>query len=344
MLALVLGTMGALSAASYCVGRNIDFELRFLEPRRPPTFDEATIAYPIEYALRSNEKNDVIFLGDSTCRFGVDPVCFEHLSGLRGYNLGSVGGYLGPMGFLLTAKAYLLKHPPPQIVVLCMTPFGFQIGTAEMARRKISMPARFAANFGPEVPGVIPLKESLVYFIKRGSVAAGRATWSLSAGGDPDVRDLPITESKETYRTFQRKLRESRGHWVPPEVHGKKSEGAHDDPSWPGEPIKVDADWDCGVRDLAETCRSRGILLLIRFTPVSAALSQKDYTRIERWAQVLQQSCHHVTVGCPTLLWYDPKLCWDGNHLNAAGAATFTSLLAKEVRAALVPATPSIHK
>ncbi len=40
--------------------------------------------------LRSNEINDVIFLGDSTCHDGIDPVLFErNLSQLRAYNLGS---------------------------------------------------------------------------------------------------------------------------------------------------------------------------------------------------------------------------------------------------------------
>src|SRR5580700_10538509 len=63
VLALATGISGGLSAASYCVGRNTEAELRFFEPWRPPTVDEALVACPIEYALRSNDRNDVIFLG-----------------------------------------------------------------------------------------------------------------------------------------------------------------------------------------------------------------------------------------------------------------------------------------
>lgn len=112
MLAWVSVTLCMFSALGYFVGRNTPAELRFLEPRRAPTMDEAIITYPVEYSLRSQEKNDAIFVGDSTCRSGIDPAEFERLTGLRAYNLGSQGK-AGPMAYTLTAMAYLSKHPAP---------------------------------------------------------------------------------------------------------------------------------------------------------------------------------------------------------------------------------------
>src|ERR1700734_1639191 len=89
-LFVVTATLGALFVVGYRAGREIDSDLRFLEPRRPPTNDEAIVPYPVEYALRSNEKNDVIFVGDSPCRCDVDPIQFGHVSGRRAYNLGAL--------------------------------------------------------------------------------------------------------------------------------------------------------------------------------------------------------------------------------------------------------------
>jgi hypothetical protein len=43
----------------------------------------------MEYALTSDEYNDVIFLGDSAPLHAIDPVYFETLTGLRAYNLAS---------------------------------------------------------------------------------------------------------------------------------------------------------------------------------------------------------------------------------------------------------------
>jgi hypothetical protein len=332
VLALGAGTLCVLSAVGYCVGTNTESELRFFEPRRAPTSDEAIIACPIEYALQSNEKNDVIFVGDSTCHSGIDAAYFERLSGLRTYNLGSQGR-LGPMGFLITAKAYLSRHPPPQIVALCMSPVAFEHGAAEFSDKMGStMLERFEANYGPEVPGLIPQGESLRYFIKRGSVEAWTAASSSFTRRDQDIRDVPISGvGSTTYRMYQRLMRESRGYLPLTGSHGKRLELES-----LGEPVKIDPEWDRNVRLLAESCESMGIPLLIRFSPMPNDLSHaKDFSPIERWAQDLQRSYRHVIVGLPTLLWYDPELCWDHIHLNSRGVAVYMALLAKDARAAL---------
>jgi hypothetical protein len=330
MLVLVVGaaTLSLLSAAAYCVGMNTESELRFFEPRRAPTSDEAIIACPIEYALRSNEKNDVVFVGDSTCRSGVDALSFERLSGLRAYNLGSQGR-LGPMGFLITAKAYLSRHPHPQIVVFCMAPVAFERSAIEIADIMGStMQARFEANYGPEVPGLIPRTESVRYFIKRGSLAAGSATSTFFTGSDEDIRSAPISELSETYRMYQHRMHESRGYWPLKGLHGKRIELES-----PGEPVRINAEWDRNVRLLAETCQSMGIPLLIRFSPMPSDLSHvKDFSPIERWSHDLQKTNPNVVVGQPTLLWYDPKLCWDHIHLNVPGVAVYMPVLATDVR------------
>jgi hypothetical protein len=324
---LVLATIGGLSLMSYCVGKSIEPELRFLEPRRPPSVDEAVVVFPVEYALRSTEKNDVVFLGDSTCRCGVDPAVFQHLTGLSNFNLGSIGP-VGPMGFFITAEAYLLKHPPPRLMVLCMSPIAFEIGAAEADQPSVSrLPSRFEANYGPEVPGIVPSEKSLRYLIQRGWLNFSTWRW-----GEPDVRDLPLFGSPgETFRSVMRGKLIMRGYDPLPDVHGK---------IWMlsrlGEPIKIHEDWDRNVRSLAETCDTMGVPLLLRFSPMpSQAQHMKDFSPIERWSQDLQKSYPKLTLGRPRLLWYDWAVCYDHVHLNNQGVALYTALLAQDVRALL---------
>ena len=324
---LVLATIGGLSLMSYCVGKSIEPELRFLEPRRPPSVDEAVVVFPVEYALRSTEKNDVVFLGDSTCRCGVDPAAFQHLTGLSNFNLGSIGP-VGPMGFFITAEAYLLKHPPPRLMVLCMSPVAFETGAAETDLHLASrLPSRFAANYGPEVPGLIPPEKSLRYFIQRGWLNFSSWHW-----GEPDVRDLPLIDGPaETFRSVMRGKLTMRGYDPLPGVHGKICTLDR-----PGVPVKIHEDWDRNVRSLAESCDKMGVPLLLRFSPMPSQLEHmKDFSPIEHWSQDLQKCYPKLTLGRPRLLWYDWAVCYDHVHLNDRGVALYTALLAQDVRALL---------
>jgi len=329
LLFVVSATLGALFVVGYRAGREIDSDLRFLEPRRPPTNDEAIVAYPVEYALRSTEKNDVIFVGDSTCRCDVDPIQFGHVSGLRAYNLGSLGS-VGPSGLLITAEAYLLRHPRPQVVVLCVTPVAFEYDGVELAERiRSDLPLRLEANYGPEVPDLMPLQESLRYFIKRGSLSLWSDVWALDAQARVDVRDLPMVgRGGDSFRTAQRKLQDSRGFDPLLGLHGKRIQL-----DTPGRPVRIDATWDRSVRLLEERCESLGIPLLIRFSPMPRDLSQeKDFTPVEEWAHDLQDAYPRLHFGLPILLWYDWELCYDNLHLNAPGIEVYMKLLAKDVR------------
>ncbi|HXY37884.1 MAG TPA: hypothetical protein VEI07_26895 [Planctomycetaceae bacterium] len=323
---LVLATIGGFSLASYCVGRSIEPELRFLEPRRAPSVGEAIVAFPVEYALRSTEKNDVVFVGDSTCRCGVDPAAFQRLTGLSTFNLGSIGP-VGPMGFLITAKAYLLHHSPPRAMVLCTSPVAFEAGAAETDKRLASrLPSRFEASYGPEVPGIIPPDKSLRYFVQRGWLNASNWHW----GSEPDVRDLPLIDAPttETFRSVMRGKLAMRGYDPLPGVHGKIVMLDR-----PGVPIKIHEDWDHNVRSLAETCEKMGVPLLLRFSPMPSHLEHmKDFSPIERWAQDLQECYPKLTIGRPHLLWYDWAVCFDHVHLNSQGVALYTALLARDVR------------
>ena len=316
--ASALVTLALVMSLTYWLGRRTETSLRFLEPRRPPTVDEAVIAHPIEYALDNHESNDVVFLGDSTCLAGIDPL---RLQGLRGYNLGSQGS-LGPIGTLVTAKAYLENHPLPRVLVLCFTPFRFEVNTGVAGGR---LPNRFIASYGPEVQGVVPRATSVEYFLKRGAA-------SLLSERQRDVRDDPLEGmTSQTYWTLQRRTYEARGHFALSGAHGGK---------WfvdePPPPKLILDEWDSAIRQIAGLCNDSGVPLVLLFSPIWDEVSRsRDFSPLERWGRQLEAAYPRVKAARPVVLAYARPFMWDAIHLNEAGVQKFMPTVATNVQAAI---------
>jgi hypothetical protein len=311
VLSISAATFCLLSGVAYCLGRRVDPELCFLDPQRAPTIDEASVAQPINYSLRSHEENAAVFLGDSTCRTGVDPRALP----FSAYNLGSLRG-LGPSGFLLTLRAYLQGHPRPRVVTLVVTPFCFEV---DPSRLDGELSQRVDASYGAHVEKRVSVA-GFASFVKRGAVG-------LFRGADP--RDRPLDGlARETYRTLEVKMRTSRGFFCLPGTHGKGQGVPMERPEKPVHP-----DWNRGIHLIAEACNDAGVPLLIRFSPiVSDARAARDFTQLDRWATDLEASQTNVTVARPIVLAYDPGLMWDSIHLNATGVEKFMPVVAQDVR------------
>jgi hypothetical protein len=321
LVAAVAGAIiGVLCAAAYDVGRRIDPEVRFLDPQRSPTLNEAVMAFAIEYALQSHEPNDVVFLGDSTSAFDIDPVRLERLTGLRTYNLGTMGA-LGPLGFLVTLQAYLKHHPKPRLVVLCLWPFLMEV---EVQARDGDVAPRFIENYGPEVQGVVPFHQSLAYFVKRGA-----ESWGTQR--DPRTDSLQYMEH-ETYLTLKQKFLDGRGFHALSGEHGEPRDVAR-----PGPPKLIREDWDVGLRRIAQACEDADVPLLIRFTPVSATVADaRDFSPLEGWAKGFREAHPKVRIVGPLpLTIYAPQFVYDNVHLNAAGVDKFMPVVAKDVQSVL---------
>jgi len=310
--------VGILGFVTYRWGAATDTELRFLDQGRAPTSDEAFVACPIEYSLHSREANDVIFLGDSVCRYGIDPNQFQRLSGLKAFNLGSFG-FLGPSGYAITARTYFANHPKPQAVVLCVSAISF---AADPETGGGSIPRRFEDAYGPETLQSIP---QYTGFAKLG--ARSFENWFNGT----DVRDSAlIGMERDTYRTFQKRWLESRGYFALPGVHGNP----HLVEAFSGEKLILE-DWNRGVCRLADECAAADVPLVVRYCPLSTEFKGADYSPVEQWADEFASTHPSAVVSRPTLLWYDPLLSWDRVHLNAAGVANFMPVVAKDVQVAL---------
>jgi hypothetical protein len=328
VLVSTAATLGVLGSTSYRMGHGVDTESRFFVASFIATIDDATAVCPVEYALHARDANDVVFVGDSTCRTGLDPAVFERLTGLTAYNLGSLRG-VGPAGFVITAKAYLLNHPMPRVMVLCVSPGCFEGELRTVGGR---LPSVFAANYGPEVAEVVPVVDRVGYFCKQGVHSAWeRAGLREGMASGTDARDIPLLGlDSETYWTLKRKTSERRGFFKLPGTHGPpKGLGPATGPL-------IQEEWKTGIDRLVQVCEEQGVPLVVRFAPISADVAKaRDFSPLETWSRELETVHRKLTVGRPNLLIYDSALMWDAFHVNAAGIAKFAPLIAKDVQSAL---------
>jgi hypothetical protein len=331
-LVAALGTLAGLSAQPCYTFRRTPPEVRYFDPRREPTREEAWLVSMMSYALGSPEKNDVIFLGDSACRAAIDPARFEKLTGLKAFNLGVVGDW-GPDVRLNLAQAYLSAHPQPRLVVLGVSPLGMEHDVPEQWQ---ALRDRCLDCYGFEPTG-FPVRAA--YLIRQGSLLA----WAPRFREDKDIRDTPFAgvepdAVKGNYRIYDTELRAARG-YMPLWGNKHASRLKH-----PGQTVLVDPVWATGARRLAAACDKAGVPLMIHFLPVPALGSERlDFAQVDRWLDEVRRAWPKVIVGTDRgIPRYAPKLMWDTTHINHDGAIAFTTKLAEDVRAAIGP-SPGAH-
>jgi hypothetical protein len=304
-----------LSAVCYSAGVRIDPELRYLDPSRAPTVDEAIMLCSVEYAFRSNESNDVVFIGDSACARGIDP---RRLREFSSYNLASFGG-MGPRGFLVVLGAYLAHHPKPKLVVFCVSPFAFEL---DAHAKGGDSSERLVENYGHEVPGLVSPWQSFSYFAQRGA---------QSFAAFKDRRNDPLEyRETETYWTIKPKVFEQRGFLPVPRDGG----GADPDPRPTSKLVREE--WADGADRIATLCESLRVPVLVRLMPTKNYLADaRDWSELERWATPFETARPNVRVVRPLVTLYDPGLMWDHIHLNARGVDKFAPVIAADIHRVL---------
>jgi hypothetical protein len=315
-IATAAATFGTLSTASYCIGRGVDPELSFLDPQRAPTVDEAIIAQALTYAIRSREMNDVVFLGDSTCRMGIKPELFSRISGLSGWNLASMRR-IGPYGYAITVALYLQNHPAPRVVVLCVNPVLFEVDPTTLDGE---FQQRLKWSYNPESA---PIWENVPFVTKR-EAARSIGFWSR------DVRNEPLDGlARETYNSLRTKSRAVRGFFALPGEHGPANGIPMETPV-----VAVRGEWSDGLISIARDCRAHGACFLIIFGPLTDSLAKaRDWSLLAKWARDFERSEPRAFVAEP--IFYEERLMWDALHVNAAGLEKFVPTVAADVQAVL---------
>lgn len=307
LVATAVGSVVAFAFSCDYLSRN---HAQFLKPGRFPTKEEFDALAPLLYATRSHEDNDVVFLGESTCLMGIDPVEIEKLGGPRGYNLGS----LGPVsidGIRTTFLAYLSAHSKPSYVLLCLSPESLseEWRTTPFARE-------FVATYGRRF-GVFPQRSSVAWWVPdRETVREGAAValdrLKALADDTTNLDDVP------GLKTVLKQRARTRGFWplknphAPPEIRERPLP----------ERVQVVPEWREGVREFAQVVEDRGVRFILRLAPVRSDARAVDYSEVIAWLHELQQEFPAAEIKTE-LLFYDPSFCFDRRHVNKAGAARF---------------------
>ena len=314
-----------------------DFAESFLRKGRPPSFVEATAAVPMEYALSTTERNDVVFVGDSTLVCGVDTLEFQRLTGLRAYNLGSLGT-LSIDGIVTTTKAYLSKHPTPRVIVLSLMPNGLQYAQVESP-----IAQRFVRTYGRQL-GIAnhDAHDTELALIKRGAGVARDYCNAMMNRAFESWRDEPLVDDSRgyTFNTFQRKRSEGRGYESPRGEHSFDHLIHQETNPITGlvpvnpTPLLIQPEWDAGVRRLAHLADQSNSRLLVRLAPAPTIIDRRIFVDIVSWLQSLERDFPHAVIKTD-IVGLDFSLFWDWVHLNAEGAQKFTRLVAEDVLAVL---------
>src|ERR1700733_3258277 len=322
-LCCTLLVLTGMSAACYCVGRGTPAEAAFLPSWRSPTFGETSLAVAAEYAAVSHDSNDAIFVGDSACRHGIDPIEFRRLTGLTAYNLGTFGT-AGHMSLPVITGAYLSNHPRPKLVVLLVgiaSPEYVSLKGEKRMQQQFVMSYRF---YGDAIPGLdSSVFDSLRFFVRTGGKRIARLGKSGCKHLDEPLGEVP----SETFFTMRQKIRDGSG-YVPLMGHSSKP-----DPRYNGDPYRVNPDFDSAVRILAKMCADHGLRLMIRFGPTNRSFKNaRDYEPLYSWLDTIERECPGVAACRPVLLWYDRPECWDFTHPNVEGTKRFMPTVAKDVQ------------
>jgi hypothetical protein len=307
---------------AYYAGAQWEAQRHFLYNDRPPNDYEAHIWYAMDYACSSSERNDVIFLGDSSCFAALRTRQFEQLTGKKAYNLGCPG-VVGVDGFTLILQTYLQHHPKPRVVVFCVHPVGLTLPPEALGPKEVR--ERFFWCYGSQAKDEPhPLAKSTVQCIRRGArVLVGRAT-----GGAERYADAVIPKRDgKTLNSLGKEVRDQRGFWewqamLPLSAQRQVSSS---------ESFFVS---DASRQQLAAIARlthENGILLLIRLAPVLQGDASEDFVQLRSRLAELETAEPDVIVSRPEVVQFGPYSLAEMSHCNQLGATAFTKFVVGEV-------------
>jgi hypothetical protein len=323
---VILGIMAILFPPMYFIGKHYDDQRLFLRNYRAPRDFEAFSFIAMSYAAESHEDNDVVFVGDSALRGGLETRQFEQETGLKAYNLGSVA-WIGIREYTQILDAYLISHPKPRLVVLSVHLLEFGIDKP-VPQDVLDVRARFLWCFGSGTEDMRP-HNSFLYHVRQGF----KYVYGLLLGGFEHFADEPIVGNPgETFRTFQHRLSKQRGFGAIPDK--RKSPKPIRDKVSTLDPFVVSDRCKKDLSALIRLTANHGVDLLIRFMPFGGEAAEHS-PRLRAFAMELESQYPTVVVGRPEVLLYDPAVFVDGRHLDSEGIEKFTTFAAAEVKSVL---------
>ncbi len=273
---------------------------RFLPIDKHYGFVESVVAFQMNYAYNETQGNDVVFLGDSTCAFGILPAQFTRSTGLSSYNLG-VPGFVGLKGCQVLAETYLQHHPKPKLLVLCWHPTA--LGYVGLLVEKDKVAEMFRRNFLGLYGKELHLRTTPERMQILVECVCGGDQLLQRNGRNKNAPKSPITHVGFDF------ARQPLVSSVSDKAKGETAEFIH---------------W----------LDQYDIPLLIQLPPVPYGARKVGVSDLTAWLNGLRN--RKVSVGQPDVVEYDTAyFVKDGYHLNVEGAKVFTEKLAKDIPALL---------
>lgn len=314
VLAAVLGTVLAVALLTHAVTRRLVNEGVYLKNYRRPFFEESMLYHKMTYALSSKEYNDVLILGDSSALMDVEIEGLEKATGLRAYNLGTMG-WLHVDGHMDTLRDYLESHPRPRLIVYTVLPKEMGDGCSSNEAFK----DRFIWAYGRDLKKERGFERWPLEFRLREEF---RTMVGLLVGGQKRYFKNEVVPGL-THDQFGAALEKRRGYFT---------RDARKLTRYDLEALRVSRAAGVSLRRLAVFTGQNRIRLLIRFGPIpkqKKSTAQREFTE---WYDGFQSDFKsHVVVDKPLVLEYDLNLFSDASHLNPAGARKFTALIADRI-------------
>jgi hypothetical protein len=302
---------------AYYYGRTVEDKRQFLVNYRDPNLEEYWIGLQMDYVLNSTEYNDILFQGDSSCRYGVDAKLFEDQTELKAFNIGTTA-WIGWPTYSLMVERYLEKHPKPRAIVFCVSPFTI----SDRDPLSATYQDRMIWSFGSGDEETRPKHENhCEYYAKEGirsvygSISPKERRYRGDSSWEKGMSATVLSSGHDAHRG---------GFILEGVFSGRKSPDQLDN-------LEIKPYILEQFNRFAVLAQQHNILLIVRLMPFwkgTASLTPACHNQLKQ----LEQEFGNVMVIHPDLLGYDPGLFYDDLHLNDLGVAKLTSSLATEIK------------
>lgn len=319
------GLVGALSAAlliEVCFslgGTNRDrLTERFYPPHRMPTFTESIIQWQIFEASNLNRRQEVLFLGDSSCLMGLQPNVVVRETGLETWNLGTIS-WIGVRGHTRVLETYLQENPPPHLLVYHVTLNTF--GDAE--------PHEFHRDFKRRVLRWLGTHQADASWLPSLSYRRDFRSWLSPQRFQDEFLELERGPypSDRTVRTL---IQTERGALVEKQTR-----------SWKAPPrlqFHPEAGVERELNALFELAQTHGMKVLVMTNPLpDIAATEENLATLASVRELLDRAAaafEGVEIAQPLAKFYDQpsQCCSSVNHLLPTGAQRNSEELAQWIR------------
>ncbi|RYE01569.1 MAG: hypothetical protein EOP50_01760 [Sphingobacteriales bacterium] len=261
--------------------------------------------------------HDVLLLGSSRMHTTVWPQVLDSVAGTNSYNAGAEGGKL--YEFRLTLDGYLASHPAPRLVVLSIDAQSFN------SKNRLFFPIQYFFHLdNPAVAGVFHQQEDYKWAYLR-YLTPLRIIYYDDYAKSLSLRGLAGSNELKRYSNFQNKGFLSNGYGCLDTLHAT---------AMPPTKLSIDEEGKEGLRHIIETCRQKGIRLLLIYAPEYRDHLKASFPNFPEMLATVDSLRGDV----PFLredrlpLCQDPCYFANYGHVNTDGARAYSIILGNRIR------------